>query len=249
MKTSTAKAPKPIEPLAICLMGDAGTGKTSLALQFPKPGVLDLDSNLDGPTSYLSRNKLNHDYAYVQPLLDATGRPRPIDRSLRDHIFDGLKELTGSPAVKTIIIDSGTKLSEVLVMWILAVHTSELMDVAYWKPWRAQMLRVIHQGRNAGKHFIWIVHEQPTYGIRTAKSYDPPPKIGVEMSLPTSLPDILGFTFTDVWRAVKLGQGASLRYELRFVSDGEANLKNSLGLTTPIAMDWARLEPLLKGRL
>ena len=249
MKTSTTKTPKTPDPLAIALMGDAGTGKTSLALRFPKPGVLDLDGNLDGPTAYLGRIKAPQDYVYVQPLLDKSGKPLPMDKSVRDRIFDALRELTASPAVRTIIIDSGTKLSECFVMWILAAQNAELMDVAYWKPWRAQMLKVVHEGRNAGKHFVWIIHEQPVYGPRPPKSYDPPPRIGVEMSMPTRLSEQFGFTFTDVWRAVRVGVGRSMRLELRFVSDGEACLKNSLGLVDPIPMDWTKLEPLLKGRL
>ena len=253
MKTSTAKAPKPADPLAIALMGDYGTTKTSLSLRFPSPGVLDLDGNLDGPAAWVRKQVPGHVFHYVQPLLGANGAT-VIDKDVRDRISDGLRELPSSKDIRTIIVSSGTKLSEVLVMGVLARHNAELMEMAFWKPWRAQMLRLIHDGRSAGKHFIWEIHEQPVYGPRPVgrngqPSMEPPPRVGVEMSMPTRLSEVLGFTFTDVWRAVKLGQGASLRYELRFVSDGEANLKNSLGLTTPISMDWGRLEPLLKGRL
>lgn len=253
MKTSTTKTPKAPDPLAIALMGDYGTTKTSLSLRFPVPGVLDLDGNLDGPAAWVRKTAPNHSFHYVQPLLGAKGET-VIDKDVRDRITDAMRELTTSKEVRTIVVSSGTKLSDVLVMGILAKQQTELMELAFWKPWRAQMLKLIHEGRSAGKHFIWEIHEQPVYGPRATgrdgrPSMEPPPKIGVEMSMPTRLSEVLGFTFTDVWRAVKLGSGRSLRYELRFVSDGEANLKNSLGLVDPIPMDWTKLEPLLKGRL
>jgi hypothetical protein len=230
-------------------MGEHGTTKTTFALRFPDPGVLDLDQNLDGPDGWLRRQKLKVSYEYVQPLLNAAGKPLENDRILRDAVMDGLDELVKSPKVRTIIVDSATKLGEILVFWRLAAEGRELMEISMWQPWRSAFIKLVHRGRNAGKNFILIVHEEPVYAPRPPKSVEAPPKVGVAMSLATKLREQFGFAFTDVWRAVKLGKGGSLKYELRFISDGEASLKNSLGLTEPMEMKWENLAPHLKGRI
>ena len=48
MQLSTPEKNKPREPKSILLIGPPGSGKTTLALQFPKVCVMDCDRNLDG---------------------------------------------------------------------------------------------------------------------------------------------------------------------------------------------------------
>lgn len=248
MKVSSPSKPKPVDPISLALMGDHGTGKTTFLLRWPEPGILDLDGNLDGPEAYLRKQDKSLTYRYVQPLLDDQGRPLESEKALKDAIFDGLSELIADPKVQTIGIDSGTKLAESLVWWAMAAAGKETMDLDMWKPWRSAMLKLVHRGRNAGKHFVLLIHEQPLYGV-AARQGQPAPKIGVTMSMPSKLQEQFGFTFTDVWRVVKIGRGANITFELHTVSDGDTNLKNSMQLPPTMPFDWARLAPLLKGRI
>lgn len=248
MKTSTPQAPKKADPISLCLQGDHGTGKTSLALCFPEPGVMDLDGNLDGPEAWHRKRGLKLSYVYNQPLLGEDGKAPKSAKGFRDAIFDSLQELIDSPKVRSIVIDSGTKLAESLVWWCMDRSGVDDMSLDLWKPWRSALLKLVHRGRNAGKNFVLLIHEQPKYGIAPRQGM-PAPQIGVNMSMPSKLQEQFGFTFTDVWRAVKSGKGRDVRYGLRFVTDGEANLKNSFGLVDPMPMDWAKLAPCLKGRI
>lgn len=248
MKSSTQAKPKTADPISLCLMGDHGTGKTTFALQWPRPGVMDLDGNLDGPESYLRKRVKDLSYEYVQPLLDDKGRPLAADKLIADAIFTGLRELIESPKVGTIVIDSATKLAEALVWWVMGRNGTEDMNLDMWKPWRSKMLSLVHKGRNAGKHFVLLIHEQPLYGIAPRQGV-PAPKIGVTMSMPSKLTEQFGFTFTDVWRATKSGRNDKISHELHFVSDGDCNLKNSFGLVAPLPTDWTKVQPLIKHRL
>lgn len=233
--------------MALLLVGKHGTGKTSFALQFEKPGVLDLDGNLDGPDAYLRRNKLKVDYTYLTPLVTSGGSVE--DKDMRDATFDGLKELLADKEVKTIVVDSGTKLCEAFILWRLAKDQRDVMEINAWQPWRSAMIKFIHAARSAGKHFIMTIHEKPVYAPRQGKSIEPPQKIGVDLSVPTRLSEELGFIFTDVWRAVIEETRDGFEHKLHFISDGEIYLKNSFGLVEPLPMEWADMAPVLKGRL
>lgn len=248
MKASTPSKPKTADPISLCLMGDHGTRKTTFLMQWPKPGIMDLDGNLDGPEAFLRKTTKGLSYKYVQPLLDDSGRPLASDKDIRDSIFDGLRELIEDDGVQTIGIDSATKLAESLVWWCMGRTNKEDMELDMWKPWRSAMLKLVHKGRNVGKHFVLLIHEQPLYGVAPRQGL-PAPKIGVTMSMPSKLQEQFGFTFTDVWRIVKSGRNEGLKFEMHFVSDGDCNLKNSFGLVQPLPAEWSKIQPLLKGRL
>jgi len=254
MKSSTPQSPKTPGPLAILLIGKGGCGKTTLALQFPEPGVLDLDQNLDGPDRFIRQElKGKLSYVYLTPLLDDKGRPKD-DGEIRDAIMEGLEELVDSPKVKTIIIDSITKLSEMLVLWRLKKEGRDVMEISMWQPWRSAIIKLLHKARSSGKHVICSIHEKPVYAPRSGKSIEPAQKIAADISLPTRLADEFPFAFTDVWRAKKVETRESIDYELHCNSDDEAgnsmmSLKNSLGIDHKLSMDWGDLSPFLKGRL
>jgi len=254
MKSSTPQSPKTPGPLAILLIGKGGVGKTTLALQFPKPGVLDIDENLDGPDRFIREAlKKPIDYVYVTPLLDDKGRPKG-DGEIRDAITDGLTELVESPKVKTIFLDSITKLSEMLVLWRLNKEGKDVMEISMWQPWRSAIIKLLHKARSSGKHVICSIHEKPVYAPRSGKSIEPAQKIAADISLPTRLADEFPFAFTDVWRAKKVETRDEVDYQLHCQSDDESgnsmmSLKNSLGIDRPLSMDWTDLAPYLKGRL
>jgi hypothetical protein len=122
------------------------------------------------------------------------------------------------------------------------------MNRNLWQPFRSELLKLVHIARNAGKHFIMTCHEEKVYNAKGEV-------IGADLSIPSRLANYFGFQFTDIWRT-KILQDSTGKwcYQLRFVNDGEASLKNSFGLTAPISVGdkqdvWPKLEPSIKARL
>ena len=119
-------------PKTVLLLGEPGSGKTTLSLQFPKPFVLDVDSNLVGPKRYLTLQKKTPTFSYA-PVLSATEAelkaigvkdltnftrsgsdfavPREWRYRLAAHHLDAAVQ---SPDVESIIISSWTTFDAII---------------------------------------------------------------------------------------------------------------------------------------
>ena len=99
----------PNQSTAVLLVGSPGSGKTTLALQFPRPYVFDADNNLAGPKRYLDKHSKNfaYDIGNVKP--DGTPVP-PFQRWT--HMASSLREACNSPEIDTVIVDSLSSIQE-----------------------------------------------------------------------------------------------------------------------------------------
>ena len=100
----------PASSFALIILGRSGSGKTSLALNFPKPYVLDCDNNLAGPTRFHAEKEVYYDTVNV--LDDGT----PV--KLRDRYKRAADLLTAaakSDSISTIIVDSCTTFHEYIM--------------------------------------------------------------------------------------------------------------------------------------
>src|SRR5512146_912517 len=111
MKLSTNRKP---EAKSILLIGPPGGGKTTFALQFPKPYLVNCDQNLDGPDRYLKTKHSEFAFGYDDVAFDDNGSP--VAPPLRwARMRSKTREAGKNPEVGTIIVDSLTHADEYLL--------------------------------------------------------------------------------------------------------------------------------------
>jgi len=130
MKSATDTTPS--IPMSLIILGAPGTGKTTLATQFPKAYFLNADNNIEGSIRWLKDNNRNADFFY-DDISSATkeelSKANIPDLELKDLPTEGecivkrqwkyrymamlLNEAVGSDKIKTIVLDSLTSLTEV----------------------------------------------------------------------------------------------------------------------------------------
>jgi len=119
-------------PQSVLLIGEPGTGKTTLSIQFPRPFILDVDSNLTGPTRYLSQSGTKPNFFYASVLsaseteLKAIGVKDLSSFTHNNNLYTVPREwryrlaafhldaAVASPDVDTIIISSWTTFDSVI---------------------------------------------------------------------------------------------------------------------------------------
>lgn len=152
---------------AIIIIGDPGTRKTTLCLHFPSPYFLDCDGNLSAPVEQTGVR----DFYYDRATHDSEGNAiHPIDRFR--HCVKCLNEAVASPDVKTIIIDSLTSFTDIILAEIMrqehgaAAVTETAKDAAHQKPMRIQdwgkfaflLKNIVTKLRSCGKTVVFTAH-------------------------------------------------------------------------------------------
>lgn len=228
MQLNTQNKPKPT--FGLLLIGAPKSGKTSFALQFPSPYIADCDNNLSGPQRYLESTGQKPEFFYDTIDVDETGKEVPPgNRWVR--LTEGLKKAVASPEVKTIIVDSLSKLSDNLIEHILKSENIKNMRIQDWLSYQNLMKKLITYLRSSGKLIIFIAHE-------TVEKDEFDGVLKYFVALPSSLKNTIGGLFTDVWRAeYQPGSGTKEGvYILRTSSSARVSLGNSLGLPPSFPM-------------
>lgn len=225
------------QSFGLLLVGPPKSGKTSFALQFPKPYIADCDNNISGPFGYLKRQNKDPKFFYDVIDLDANGNH--VDPSKKwTRLTECLKVAAASPEVQTIIVDSLSKVSDFLVDHILASERISQMRIQDWLSYQNMMKRLIVFLRSLkGKYIIFCAHE-------TVEKDELDGTLKYFVALPSSLKNNLGGFFTDVWRAeYQPGAGGKEgQYMIRAVASARMSLGNSLGLPPSFPMDIKHLE-------
>jgi len=104
----------PSTNFSLLLLGRPKSGKTKLALEFPKPlYVADLDNNLSGPVRYFRDNGGNIPFSYdTIPIKD--GKPVDIDLQYTRFI-SCINAAKKDNQFKTIVVDGCSALNEMIV--------------------------------------------------------------------------------------------------------------------------------------
>lgn len=152
---------------AIIIIGDPGTRKTTLCLHFPAPYFLDCDGNLSAPVEQTGIRSFYYDRATH----DSTGAEiHPINRFL--HCVKCLNEAVASPDVKTIIVDSLTSFTDIILSEIkrqehgAAAVTDAARDIVDAKAMRIQdwgkfaflLKNIVTKLRSCGKTIVFTAH-------------------------------------------------------------------------------------------
>jgi hypothetical protein len=211
-------------PYSILLIGPPGGRKTTLALQFPQVGYINLDLNESGPTRKLKELGLLKPFCMWTITIDDDGAPVPPDQ--RFARFDkALTEATTHSAVNTVVLDSLTTLDDVIYTQVKKqMARKDILELQDWRLFRQYLVGTINSLRNSGKNIIMICHEEiVTDKQGNVDAYIP--------AISTKVRDYFGGFFTDMWRSeVRPAAGGKEKQILRTVSTTRSELKNAWSL-------------------
>jgi len=229
------------QPQSILLLGQPGTGKSTLLCQFEDLFVLDCDNNLAGPMRYLEKeNKLGNFY-YGSPYLDDEGKPLNR-RDWYDRAIQLLLEADKEPKVKGFAIDSLTSFSEIIMTKVLLLNNKTLGDfeLGSKKPiddkftydeWGALfnlMKQLIFRLKSTNKLVIFVGH------IRT-KEDELSKVLRQYVAFPGQTSEIMASFFSEVWlMESRLSLVGNKKVEERVIRTfPQVEAQCSLGLKSP----------------
>lgn len=223
------------QPLSLLLIGPPGGGKTTLMLQFPLPGVIDVDMNMQGPVSRLA--KLNPDFAFEYDTvpLDDKGAQVPLHLQL-DRLHLILDAMIASPKVKTVGLDGLTAINHIAINHVLFKSGKAEMERSLWIPFRQEIMRIITKLKNCGKTSILLCHEEfktkEDKGVETIIKRSP--------AMDSKIKDYFAGFFTDMYRCQQLpAPGNTSKFILTTRPSGVDELKTSCGM--PAEVDVTKL--------
>jgi len=255
--------------LAVLVVGEPKSGKSSLELAFPDPGIIDIDMNLASAVRRLGAQR--KPFKYTQPAVIEGAEGSTIIRppaARWGHTVAETKALIADPSVKTIVVDSLGGLSQYLIDHILneatlsgtsKVKTAGMipgervaqMEIQHYGDFARLMRMYVTMVRSSGKYFVMTSHQSgDTDEVTKAIRY--------VLAIPGQLKDTLGGLFTDVWATSVTPYGLGLhKYEIRTKPTG---FHVALGASFPIdaAIDvtnktpqeiWGILEPKISANL
>jgi AAA domain-containing protein len=236
------------DKLRLLLQGPSGAGKTTLACQFPKPYIVDIDVNLGGSLRFLKEKGLQLPVGFDVIDRDKDGKPLDIkQRYLR--LNECLLSAQIDPNIETIVLDSGTTLADVLIAEILRQQGKNA--VADFKDGRQfwgffailgrQFMATLTAMR---KHIVLVVHEKILTSADGSVVYP------VKVAWPGQVGQNIGIFFTNVWRAevqaVPVGMQTNYKWQIRTMPEFRYELKNSLGLPPLFEFNWSTIAEKLK---
>ena len=217
-------------PFNLLLIGEPFSGKTTLAMTFPNPGIVDCDLKAQNAIAF--HKARNPAFTFKLVTIDTDDDGKHVEEVARwPRFLTQCDELIKDAWVKTIILDSGTKISTYLTDY-LVVQTSNvkaplvagmhIMSESHWYPYNTLIERLISKILACGKNVILTVHlrNEANEGFRPA--------------MPGASGKNLGKMFTNYWMCKALAcnpdahypRGA--RYLVQSAPDGRLALGSSL---------------------
>lgn len=240
------------DKLRLILQGSSGSGKTTVACQFPGAYVIDIDVNLGGTLRFLKEAKLPLPIGFDVLDHDEKGAVVPLKQQflrLQALVTDAIKD----DRVQTIIFDSATTLADVLIGEVCRQQGKNA--VTDWKdgrqfwgffaPFCRNFFAFLSQVR---KHIVLIAHEKTQLTETGAVVYP------IKVAWPGQVGQNIGAFFTNVWRTEVqiLPAGVNqnnYKWLIRTMPEPKYELKNTLGLPATFEFKWATIQAALdKGK-
>lgn len=226
--------------LRVLVQGPSGCGKTTMASQFPGTYIADCDMNLAGPLRFLSEANLPLPVGY--DIIDRTEEGKVVGPGERfTRLSKCIHTAAQLPEVKTIVIDSASKLQDYLVDEILRQQGAKVMTIQHWgflmKAWK----ELISQLSTYRKHLVLIAHEE-------VEKDEVDQQLKYFLAIQGKTRYFIASLFTDVWRCeVETTGGLKPKYtwQIRTMPDRRYALKNSLGLSATFEFNWETIQARL----
>lgn len=219
LQTITPATKKP-DPKALLLIGPPGGGKSSLMLRLQNIGVIDVDTNLDGPLRFLGPKVPGLSVVMDNPLFMSTGKPAAPDQVWPNTLMV-VDQLVKHPDVKWIGVDGLTGLNFHLINFVTKRAGKTEMSQDLWIPFRQQLILFINTVRLAGKNYVMTCHEEVD-ADRDGKI------LRRKVSIDSKIKDFFGGWFTDVWRCtIETAPGSLTKAKVSVRSSAMDDLKTS----------------------
>lgn len=235
------------ESFGLLIEGPPKTGKTTLALQFEAPFILDCSNNLSGAIRVLQKIP-GYDISkvkFARPWLYDNGDVRPMENRWM-AMLEQLNAAFRDKSIRTIIVDDIAVVSDWLIAFIVAEKPAgkkEGMTISDWTPYRALLSKMVTDARlicRDQRYFIVTAHEEYAKDERLGTIY-------TRVNIPSKLADNFGGLFSDVWRT-EVEDGDPPKYIVRSQpSAAVPAIGNSLGLQKTFRFDWSTFQKYLKG--
>ena len=226
---------------AILIVGDPGTRKTSLCLQFPKPYIFDADNNLAGPTRAYPDIEFSFDNGHVTSE-DWVDKKLGVDYKEGDAIKPEhrylwmakcLNEASKSDEVQTIVVDSLTSVSEFIMSEIKRqerMKDDATMRIQDWGKYSYFLKNLVVQLKTTEKLVVFTAHN-------VVDKDESDGRFKTFLAVPGQSKHTLSGLFNDVWGNYlkQSGAGSAQKHEwrVRTLPNGDNDhrgLKESLGL-------------------
>ncbi len=182
---------------SILIFGPAGCGKTTLALRFPRPFILNIDQNLSGPIKvYKNEGTLaSKQMVFENVHTDENGKTIDAKFQLEKRVIPLLNHAANSPDIDTIIVDSTTTLNPLIQAHVLRVFPTKTgnMEIPSWGAYLKIWQEIIFTLRMSSKTNIFLGHE-------TFKENELDKSIRYALAVPGQAGDLMPALFTDAWR-------------------------------------------------
>lgn len=234
--------------LRLLLQGPPGSGKTTLACQFPRAWVFDCDLNLRGPLQWLRENKRDLPLGYNTIDRDESGNAVPENMRWQ-RLWTCLSEVgkrAGTDDIRTLVFDSMSKIAEYNKAHVLRTNPTKSgnMEMPSWGFFYSNWIALVGAVTAAKVHCVFIAHDKID-----KDELDGSTKI--MLNVQGQFQAQAGALFTDVWHAeVRNAGGMPPKYvwEIRTIQDYKHHgLKNSFGLPPVFEFNWPLIEAKLKG--
>lgn len=220
---------------AICLVGGAGAGKTSLAMRlYPANYVFVADLNFDSGRRYLQKlGELTKVFGFDTASPDENGAVVPANLRL-DRMLKCLNDAIKNPAIDCVVIDSGTFIEDIIKAKICNAATDQQIKLTGFEQWGNLVLywkSLIMQLRQSGKKSIFTFHENKE---KDESDQIFKYQIAVDGSIRGKLPAL----FSDVWRCEVVETNGVHTWQVRTLGNvRQEHLKNTFSLPATLTQD------------